>query len=71
VFARLPIGTDLQTRGPPISEGLDIEEYYRRAKEARRIADALGTTPAERADFIEIERSWMSLARRYATQGRD
>jgi hypothetical protein len=47
-----------------------LEECYRRAAEARRMADAPGTTPAERADFIEIERSWMSLARRYATQGR-
>jgi hypothetical protein len=29
----------------------DPDEFYRHAAEARRMADAPGTTPAERADF--------------------
>jgi hypothetical protein len=40
-----------------------VEECYRRAKEARRIIEAATTTPAERADFLEVERRWLSLAR--------
>jgi hypothetical protein len=47
---------------------LDTEECYRRAKEARRIADTLGLTSAERADLLEVERRWLSLARRGATE---
>jgi hypothetical protein len=31
----------------------------------RRMADAAGTAPDERADFLEIERRWLSLARTY------
>ena len=42
-----------------------VEECYRRASEARRMADAAGTAPDERADFLEIERRWLSLARTY------
>jgi len=37
-------------------------ECYRRAQEARRFVDR-ATTPAERADFLEVERRWLSLAR--------
>jgi hypothetical protein len=37
-------------------------ECYRRAQEARRFADT-ATTPAEKADFLEVERRWLSLAR--------
>jgi hypothetical protein len=40
-----------------------VQECYRRAKEARRIIEATTTTPAERADFLEVERRWLSLAR--------
>jgi hypothetical protein len=43
--------------------GLDIAECYRRAAEARRIAEAPGITGAERADLLEVERRWLSLAR--------
>jgi hypothetical protein len=38
-----------------------ILECYRRASEARRIANA-AATPAEKADFLEVERRWRSLA---------
>jgi hypothetical protein len=40
-----------------------VRECYRRAKEARRIIDATTITPAEKADFLEVERRWLSLAR--------
>jgi hypothetical protein len=49
-------------------EGLDIEECYRRAKEARRIADNLALRSAERADLLEVERRWLSLARSGVTE---
>ncbi len=48
-----------------------VEECYRRAAEARRMADANGVSPAEKADLLEVERRWLSLARyqRYANRG--
>ena len=39
-----------------------ILECYRRATEARRLADA-ATDPLERADFFKVEERWLSLAR--------
>jgi hypothetical protein len=39
----------------------EILECYRRAREARRMADA--ASPFERADFLAIEQRWLSLAR--------
>jgi hypothetical protein len=39
-----------------------ILECYRRAGEARRMADA-ATSPFERADFLDVEKRWLSLAR--------
>jgi hypothetical protein len=39
-----------------------ILECYRRAEEARRMADA-ATSPFERADFLAIVQRWLSLAR--------
>jgi hypothetical protein len=39
-----------------------IEEYHRRATEARRLADTHGVSPDERYDLIEVERRWLSLA---------
>jgi hypothetical protein len=39
-----------------------ILECYRLAAEARRIADA-ATDQFERADFLEVEQRWLSLAR--------
>jgi hypothetical protein len=39
-----------------------ILECYRRAQEAQRFVDT-AITPAERADFLEVERRWLSLAR--------
>jgi hypothetical protein len=44
-------------------ESETVQECYRRAKEARRIAEAPETTRAEKADFLEVERRWLSLAR--------
>jgi hypothetical protein len=46
-----------------MEEGLDLEECYRRAAEARRMAETAGATSAERADLLEVERRWLSLAR--------
>ena len=39
-----------------------IEEYHRRAAEARRLADTHGVSPDERDDLLEVERRWLSLA---------
>ena len=36
-------------------------EYRRRATEARRMADA-ASTPAEKEDLLEVERTWLRLA---------
>jgi hypothetical protein len=44
-----------------------ILECYRRAAEARRIADS-GTDPLTEAEFLEIERRWLSLARGYGAE---
>jgi hypothetical protein len=45
----------------------EVQECYRRA-EARLMADA-APTAAEKSDFLEVERGWLSLARRYCPQG--
>jgi hypothetical protein len=42
---------------------VDIEECYRRAAEARRMAEMPDIASAERADLLEVERRWLSLAR--------
>jgi hypothetical protein len=42
-------------------------EYYRRAAEARRMADGATNGPAK-ADFLAIEQRWLSLARSYETE---
>jgi hypothetical protein len=39
----------------------EVQECYHRAAEARRIADTAATA-AERADLLEVERGWLSLA---------
>jgi hypothetical protein len=44
-----------------------IQECYCRAREARRFVDT-ATTVAEKADFIEVERRWLSLARELRSQ---
>jgi hypothetical protein len=36
-------------------------EYRRRAAEARRMANA-ASTPAEKADFLQVEKRWLRLA---------
>jgi hypothetical protein len=43
--------------------GLDVEECYRWAAEARRLAGTPGITPAEKADLLEVERRWLLLTR--------
>jgi hypothetical protein len=45
----------------------EVQECYRRAVEARRMADVAATS-AERADLLEVERGWLSLARSYGSQ---
>jgi hypothetical protein len=44
-----------------------ILECYRRAAQAGRMADA-ATDRAEKADFREIEKRWLSLARNYVSE---
>jgi hypothetical protein len=39
-----------------------IIEFYRRAAEARRIAETAANS-SERADFLAIEERWLSLVR--------
>jgi hypothetical protein len=39
-----------------------VQECYSRAAEARRMAGT-AATPAERADLLEIEQRWLTLAR--------
>jgi hypothetical protein len=41
-----------------------VAECHRRASEARRMANA-ASTPAEKADLLQVERRWLSLARSY------
>jgi hypothetical protein len=43
---------------------LDIEECYRRAAEARRMAETPGITVAERADLLAVAQRWLALAGR-------
>ena len=45
-----------------------IQECYRRGAEARRTAGG-ASTPSETADFLEIERRWLFLARSYEISG--
>jgi hypothetical protein len=44
-----------------------IEECYRRAAEARRIADC-APDPLTRAEFLKVEQRWLSLARGYGAE---
>jgi hypothetical protein len=44
--------------------GADIKDFFRLAADARRMAEASGVTPAERADLLEVERRWLALARK-------
>jgi hypothetical protein len=47
---------------PKKSRSGAILEFYRRAAEARRMADTTTNRPAK-ADFLAIEKRWLSLAR--------
>jgi hypothetical protein len=47
-----------------------IAEYYRRASEARRMAET-AVDPIERADFLAIEQRWLSLAGDHASDSED
>lgn len=44
-----------------------ILECYRRAQDVRRFVGT-ATTAAEKADFLEVERRWLSLARELRLQ---
>jgi len=44
-----------------------IREFYRRAAEARRMADR-ATERSAKADFLAIEKRWLSLARSYEAE---
>ena len=52
---------------PKKSRSDAILECYRRAAEARRMADRATNRPAK-ADFLAIEQRWLSLARSYETE---
>jgi hypothetical protein len=40
-----------------------VEECYRLAEQARRLASIPGLRPEEKADLIEVEQRWLSIAR--------
>jgi hypothetical protein len=40
-----------------------VEECYRLAADARRMAEKPGVSPAQRDDLLEVEAQWLSLAR--------
>jgi hypothetical protein len=44
-----------------------IHDCLRRAEEARRTAEAT-SNPHARAEYLEFERRWLSLARGFATE---
>jgi len=44
-----------------------IRECYRRAAEARRMADR-ATTRLAKKDFLAVEKRWLSLARSYEAE---
>jgi hypothetical protein len=46
--------------GDTIQIGDAIHDCYRRAAEARRIADA-ASNPDTKSDFLEFERRWLAL----------
>jgi hypothetical protein len=52
---------------PKKSRAGAILECYRRAAEARRMADRATNRPAK-ADFLSIEQRWLSLARSYEVE---
>jgi len=52
---------------PKKSRSGAILECYRRAAEARRMADRATNRPAK-ADFLAVEQRWLSLARSYEAE---
>ena len=52
---------------PKKSRSGAIPECYRRAAEARHMADRATNRPAK-ADFLAIEQRWLSLARSYEAE---
>lgn len=65
------VGAILRRESPQMSGKLtvdQVQECYRRAAEARRMAEAPGVTLAERADLFDVERRWLSLAQRYGSE---
>ena len=52
---------------PKKSKSGAILECYRRAAEARRMADRATNWPAK-ADFLTIEQRWLALARSYEAE---
>jgi hypothetical protein len=40
-----------------------VEECHRLADEARRLASMRGVRPEERADLLQVEQRWLSIAR--------
>jgi len=52
---------------PKKSRSDAILDCYRRAAEARRMADRASNRPAK-ADFLAVEQRWLSLARSYEAE---
>jgi hypothetical protein len=50
-----------------VSRSGAVQEFYRRAAEARRMADR-ATNPLAKVDFLAIEQRWLSLARTYEAE---
>ena len=40
-----------------------VKDCYRLANEARRLAHMPGITPEEKADLLEVQERWLSIAR--------
>jgi hypothetical protein len=66
-----PLRSDQDRKGrslvPKKSRSGVVQECYRRAAEARRMADRATNRPAK-ADFLAIEQRWLSLARSYEAE---
>jgi hypothetical protein len=45
-----------------------VEECYRHAEEARRLANTPGIAPEEKADLLKVERTWLWIAYRESSE---
>jgi hypothetical protein len=45
-----------------------VEECYRHAEEARRLANTPGIAPEEKADLLKVEQTWLWIAYRESSE---